>query len=171
MAENCRNWTAHKNLEVFFHSCHSVNEKILQKEHFCGCSLSKSVQKLHKHPRDMPAARWTTTVNKAIEHFTINYFKRINTSQVFNCITEIFQNLRVNTQYIALCWKIQNYACQIKYLLHVSIQNLTFSNSSKIQNIKISVRETPVRKLQTKHKWLMLQHWNRAREDAGSETC
>lgn len=53
--------------------------------------------KLHKHPRDMPAARWTTTVNKAIENFTINYFKRINTSQVFNCITEIFQNLRVNT--------------------------------------------------------------------------
>lgn len=57
------------------------------------------MQKLHKHPRDsaMPAARWTTTVNKAIENFTINYFKRINTSQVFNYITEISQNLRVNT--------------------------------------------------------------------------
>lgn len=57
------------------------------------------MQKLHKHSCDsaMPAARWTTTVNKAIENFTINYFQRINTSQVFNCITEIFQNLSVNT--------------------------------------------------------------------------
>lgn len=96
MAENCWNWTVHKPVySFFFHSCHSVNEKILYKEHFCGYSLFKPMQKLHQHPRDsaMPAARWTTTVNKAIENFTINYFKRINTSQVFNCITKIFQNL------------------------------------------------------------------------------
>lgn len=120
-----------------------------------GCRNDPNVQ-WHS---EMPVARGTTTANKAIENFTINYFKRINTSQVFNDFMEPFRNLwELTLHCTAFCWKRHKYSRQIKYLLHVSVQKLALSNFSKIQRMEISHGWQLRWRFQTKHKWLTLQH-------------
>lgn len=86
----------------------------------------------HMSTCEMPVARWTTTVNKATENFTINDFNRISAPQVFQYIMETFLNgWELTLHYITFCWKIHNYYCQIKYSLHVSVQKLALSNFCK----------------------------------------
>lgn len=131
------------------------------------------MQKLHRHPRDsaMPAARWTTNVNKATENFTINYFRRINTSQVFNCITETFQNLRVNTPLHCLVLENTEISLPDKILAaRVNPKNWLFPTPQRFRKSKSLSEKHLSGSYKTKHKWVMLQHWNWAREDV-CEAC
>lgn len=171
MAENCWNWTVY-NPWIFSKLC-SKSENFIEIIHLWIFPVQAyaEITEVSTWHSEMPVARWTTTVNKAVENFTINYFKRINASRVFNYITETFQNLwELTLHYIAFCWKIHKYYCQITYLLHVSVQNLALSNFLKIRFIKISHRETVAMKFQDKaqvtdaaaqktSKW-RYWHWN-----------
>lgn len=120
-------------------------------------------------PSGTPAVRWTTAVNKATGNFTINYFKSRN---LLKYLTVSRRPFRILWELTLHSWKRHKYYCQIKYLLHVSVRKLALSTFSKIWCIKMSQRDTVVRKFQRQGtKWLMLQHQNCASADTSTETC
>lgn len=130
MAEkSCQNWTVHGPpffSKLYNKSVHFIGRIFLWI--FPVQDYAEITQKSMGHS-EMPVARWTITVNKAIENFTTNYFKSLNASQVFYYIMEPFQNLwELTLHSIAFCWKIHKYYCQIKYLQHVSAQKLALTS-------------------------------------------